>query len=167
MVIVGYIYIVEILGILNIEVCLWEVCGWEVCGREVCIGEKKFGSENFAGENPVGQKFVRHLEIFTTFLIWFASWLPSSVPFHITFDQAFITSFSGIFQQNSSPKSVVTVRGLREVYARCGRSGQCGSTARLCMDCAFPQQECSRYFVWHGLIGLTWSYRGFPWCGAS
>ena len=39
-----------------------------MCGREVCIGEK-FVSENFAGENPVGQKFVRNLEIFTTFLI--------------------------------------------------------------------------------------------------
>ena len=106
-------------------------------------------------------------QVFTSFLVWFASWLPSSVPYHITFDQTFVTSFSCILQQNSSPKSVVAVRGLRKVYAGCGRSGQCGSTARLCMDCAFPQQECSRCFAWHGLIGSTWSDRGFPWCAAS
>ena len=94
-----------------------EVCGWEVCGREVCIGEK-FVSDKFCGWESGGSEVCEKSgNIYYTFFIWFASWRPSSVPFHITFDQAFVTSLSGIFQQNSSPKSVVAVRGIREVYA--------------------------------------------------
>jgi hypothetical protein len=51
-------------------------------------------------------------------LIRYLTSIVSPISHHLR--SAFVTSFSGIFQQNSSPKSVVAVRGIREVYAGAG-----------------------------------------------